>query len=100
MEMANPMHKLWSDGRWNKLTLAHGCYWGKCAFCDGSLDYIKRYEPNTAKTLVDRMERLIEQTGEIGFHFVDEAAHPPCYGNGAGDYPPWDNRRVVGKYSF
>ena len=40
MEMANPMHKLWSDGRWNKLTLAHGCYWGKCAFCDGSLDYI------------------------------------------------------------
>lgn len=76
MEMANPMHKLWSDGRWNKLTLAHGCYWGKCAFCDGSLDYIKRYEPNTAKTLVDRMERLIEQTGEIGFHFVDEAAPP------------------------
>lgn len=76
IEMANPMHKLWSDGRWNKLTLAHGCYWGKCAFCDGSLDYIKRYEPNTAKTLVDRMERLIEQTGEIGFHFVDEAAPP------------------------
>ena len=76
MEMANPMHKLWSDGRWNKLTLAHGCYWGRCAFCDGSLDYIKRYEPNTATTLVDRMERLIEQTGEIGFHFVDEAAPP------------------------
>lgn len=40
------------------------------------MDYIKRYEPNTAKTLVDRMERLIEQTGEIGFHFVDEAAPP------------------------
>ena len=76
MEMANPMHKLWSDGRWNKLTLAHGCYWGRCAFCDGSLDYIKRYEPNTAQTLVDRMERLIGQTGEIGFHFVDEAAPP------------------------
>ncbi len=76
MEMANPMHKLWSDGRWNKLTLAHGCYWGKCAFCDGSLDYIKRYEPNTAKTLVDRMQQLIETTGEIGFHFVDEAAPP------------------------
>ena len=71
-----PDAQAWSDGRWNKLTLAHGCYWGKCAFCDGSLDYIKRYEPNTAKTLVDRMERLIEQTGEIGFHFVDEAAPP------------------------
>ena len=76
IEMANPMHKLWSDGRWNKLTLAHGCYWGKCAFCDGSLDYIKRYEPNKARDLVDRMERLVEQTGEIGFHFVDEAAPP------------------------
>lgn len=76
MEMTNPMHKLWSDGRWNKLTLAHGCYWGKCAFCDGSLDYIKRYEPNKATTLVDRMERLVERTGEIGFHFVDEAAPP------------------------
>src|SRR6185369_9166629 len=45
IEVANPMHRLWSDGRWNKLTLAHGCYWGKCTFCDISLDYIKRYEP-------------------------------------------------------
>lgn len=76
IEVMNPMHKLWSDGRWNKLTLAHGCYWGKCAFCDGSLDYIKRYEPNTACQLVDRMEQLIRETGESGFHFVDEAAPP------------------------
>lgn len=76
IEVINPMHKLWSDGRWNKLTLAHGCYWGKCAFCDGSLDYIKRYEPNTAPRLVDRMEKLMTQTGETGFHFVDEAAPP------------------------
>lgn len=76
IELINPMHKLWSDGRWNKLTLAHGCYWGKCAFCDGSLDYISRYEPNRAGMLVDRMEQLIAQTGEIGFHFVDEAAPP------------------------
>lgn len=76
IEMINPMHKLWSDGRWNKLTLAHGCYWGKCAFCDGSLDYIKRYAPTSATTLVDRMEQIISETGEIGFHFVDEAAPP------------------------
>lgn len=76
IEMINPMHKLWSDGRWNKMTLAHGCYWGKCAFCDGSLDYIRRYAPNNAITLVDRMEQVIAQTGEIGFHFVDEAAPP------------------------
>ena len=76
IEIANPMHSLWSDGRWNKLTMAHGCYWGKCTFCDISLDYIKIYEPVAAKLLVDRMEEMIAQTGENGFHFVDEAAPP------------------------
>lgn len=76
IEIANPMHSLWSDGRWNKLTMAHGCYWGKCTFCDVSLDYIKIYEPIAASLLVDRMQELIEQTGENGFHFVDEAAPP------------------------
>ncbi|MEN9997658.1 MAG: hypothetical protein RI922_648 [Bacteroidota bacterium] len=76
IEIANPMHRMWSDGRWNKLTMAHGCYWGKCTFCDISLDYIKIYEPVAAKVLVDRMEELIRQTGQNGFHFVDEAAPP------------------------
>ncbi len=76
IEMANPMHRLWSDGRWNKLTLAHGCYWGKCTFCDITLDYIGRYEPGTAKHLCDKIETLIKETGERGFHFVDEAAPP------------------------
>ena len=76
IEVANPMHSLWSDGRWNKLTMAHGCYWGKCTFCDISLDYISAYEPVAATLLVDRMEELIAQTGENGFHFVDEAAPP------------------------
>ena len=76
IEIANPMHRLWSDGRWNKLTLAHGCYWGKCTFCDTSLDYIKRYQPVSADLLCDRIEELIAQTGENGFHFVDEAAPP------------------------
>lgn len=76
LEVLNPMHRLWSDGRWNKLTMAHGCYWGKCTFCDVTLDYIARYEPLTAKSLCDRVEQLIIQTGERGFHFVDEAAPP------------------------
>lgn len=76
LEIANPMHRMWSDGRWNKLTMAHGCYWGKCTFCDISLDYIKVYEPLTASLLCDRMEEMIAQTGERGFHFVDEAAPP------------------------
>lgn len=76
LEVANPMHRLWSDGRWNKLTLAHGCYWGKCSFCDISLDYIDRYEPVTAVLICDRIEEIITQTGNTGFHFVDEAAPP------------------------
>ena len=76
IEIVNPMHRMWSDGRWNKLTMAHGCYWGKCTFCDISLDYIKIYEPIAANILCDRMEEMIAQTGENGFHFVDEAAPP------------------------
>lgn len=76
IEIVNPMHRMWSDGRWNKLTMAHGCYWGKCTFCDISLDYIKVYEPIAANLLCDRMEELIAQTGQNGFHYVDEAAPP------------------------
>ncbi|WP_269532209.1 radical SAM protein [Chitinimonas sp. BJYL2] len=76
LDMLNPMHRLWSDGRWNKLTIAHGCYWKKCSFCDVSLDYISRYETATAETLVNRIEAIIAETGQTGFHFVDEAAPP------------------------
>jgi radical SAM superfamily enzyme YgiQ (UPF0313 family) len=76
IEIVNPMHRMWSDGRWNKLTMAHGCYWGKCTFCDISLDYIKVYEPVAAKLIVDRIVELSEKTGQNGFHFVDEAAPP------------------------
>lgn len=76
LDMLNPMNRLWSDGRWNKLTVAHGCYWKKCSFCDVSLDYIARYEPASAKVLVDRIEAIVAETGQTGFHFVDEAAPP------------------------
>jgi len=76
LDMLNPMHRLWSDGRWNKLTVAHGCYWKKCSFCDVSLDYISRYDAASAETLVDRIEAIVQETGQTGFHFVDEAAPP------------------------
>jgi radical SAM superfamily enzyme YgiQ (UPF0313 family) len=76
LDMLNPMHRLWSDGRWNKLTVAHGCYWKKCSFCDVSLDYISRFDAATAETLVDRIEAIVAETGQTGFHFVDEAAPP------------------------
>ncbi len=81
IEIVNPMHRLWSDGRWNKLTLAHGCYWSRCTFCDTSLDYISRYEPISAQILCGRMEEMIRKTGQIGFHFVDEAAPPALMRN-------------------
>jgi radical SAM superfamily enzyme YgiQ (UPF0313 family) len=76
LDMLNPMHRLWSDGRWNKLTVAHGCYWKKCSFCDVSLDYISRYQAATTDVLIGRIESLIRETGQTGFHFVDEAAPP------------------------
>ncbi len=76
LDMLNPMHRLWSDGRWNKLTVAHGCYWKKCSFCDVSLDYISRFDAASAETLVDRIEAIVAETGQTGFHLVDEAAPP------------------------
>jgi radical SAM superfamily enzyme YgiQ (UPF0313 family) len=76
LDMLNPMHRLWSESGWNKLTVAQGCYWKKCSFCDVSLDYIARYEALDARVLVDRIEAAIAETGRTGFHFVDEAAPP------------------------
>lgn len=76
LDVINPMHRMWTDGRWNKLTIAHGCYWKQCSFCDVSLDYIGNYQNTTAKNLVDKMEILMQETGFNGFHFVDEAAPP------------------------
>jgi radical SAM superfamily enzyme YgiQ (UPF0313 family) len=76
LEMMNPMHRLWSDLRWNKLTIAHGCYWKKCTFCDVSLDYISKYENTPTDILIEKILKVIHDTGTTGFHFVDEAAPP------------------------
>jgi len=76
LEVANPMHRLWSDGR---LEQTHACPWlllGKCTFCDVTLGYIKRYEPNKPQVICDRMEAIMAKTGYHGFHFTDEAAPP------------------------
>ena len=75
-EMLNPMHRVWSSARWNKLMLAHGCYWHRCRFCDTELDYIRRFRATPATVLADRIEQVIAQTGQTGFHFIDEAAPP------------------------
>ncbi|WP_288013259.1 radical SAM protein, partial [Diaphorobacter sp.] len=65
-----------SDGRWNKLTVAHGCYWKKCSFCDVNLDYIGRYEGASAQVLADRIAASVAEPGQTGFHIVDVAAPP------------------------
>ena len=41
-----------------------------------SLDYISRYDDVAAATLADRIETVIAETKQTGFHFVDEAAPP------------------------
>jgi hypothetical protein len=76
LDVINPMHRLWTDGRWNKLTISHGCYWKQCSFCDVNLDYIGNYQNTTATDLANKIEQLIAETGVSGFHFVDEAAPP------------------------
>ncbi|MFN6084399.1 MAG: B12-binding domain-containing radical SAM protein [Fluviicola sp.] len=76
LDVVNPMHRMWTDARWNKLTIAHGCYWKQCSFCDVSLDYIGTYQNTTAEDLVNKIEKIIQDTGITGFHFVDEAAPP------------------------
>ncbi len=76
LDSANPMHRLWSEGHWNKLTVAHGCYWKQCTFCDVGLNYINRYELTPTDRLIGQIEQLIAETGRRGFHFVDEAAPP------------------------
>ena len=76
LDSTNPMHRLWSEGHWNKLTVAHGCYWKQCTFCDVGLNYISRYEMTPTDRLVQQIEHLITETGRTGFHFVDEAAPP------------------------
>ncbi len=72
----NPARRTFSDSRWNKATLAHGCYWKRCAFCDVNLDYVARYAPSPIPPLVEAMVEVAEETGETGFHLVDEAAPP------------------------
>ncbi|WP_298781104.1 radical SAM protein [uncultured Polaribacter sp.] len=76
LDVVNPMHRMWTDARWNKLTISHGCYWKQCSFCDVTLDYIGNYQNTTAEDLVNKIEKIIKDTGITGFHFVDEAAPP------------------------
>ena len=72
----NPMHRLWSDGAWIKIYMAHGCYWHKCAFCDITLDYVCGFQPTNVKKLYEEIYRQCEEKNIWGIHFVDEAMPP------------------------
>ncbi|MDR1635806.1 MAG: radical SAM protein [Treponema sp.] len=72
----NPMHRLWSGGRWLKAYLAHGCYWHNCAFCDVTLDYIRAYRKTPVEDFFRYMLGQAESAGCRGLHLVDEAAPP------------------------
>ncbi|AEJ20664.1 B12-binding domain-containing radical SAM protein [Gracilinema caldarium] len=70
----NPMHRLWTEGRWLKAYLAHGCYWHACAFCDVQLDYIRGFESIPVDPLFQHLVKQSRYTGIRGIHLVDEAA--------------------------
>ncbi|MDR2111046.1 MAG: radical SAM protein [Spirochaetaceae bacterium] len=70
----HPMHRLWSDGHWLKVYLAHGCCWHACAFCDTELDYIRGYEPVDPEALFRHLTDQAEKTGVRAIHLTDEAA--------------------------
>ena len=72
----NPMHRLWSDGAWIKVYMAHGCYWHQCAFCDVTLDYVKGYCQTNISRLYQDILRQCEEKKIFGIHFVDEAMPP------------------------
>jgi radical SAM superfamily enzyme YgiQ (UPF0313 family) len=77
VEGTNPMHALWSDTKWLKARLAHGCYWRRCAFCDTTLEYIARFAPSSPERLHAHLAAQAAATGQRGVHFVDEALPVP-----------------------
>lgn len=72
----NPMHRLWSDGAWIKVYMAHGCYWHKCAFCDVTLDYVCSFCPTEIHSLYENLLKKAKEKDVFGIHFVDEAMPP------------------------
>ncbi|MCX7655246.1 MAG: radical SAM protein [Treponemataceae bacterium] len=70
----NPMHRLWTEGKWLKAYLAHGCYWHACGFCDVHLDYIRDYQAVDIEAFFQHFLDQAQKTNIRGIHLVDEAA--------------------------
>ena len=73
VDSENPMHRLWSDTPWLKYSLAHGCYWRRCSFCDTELEYVADFVPTKIEGLLAAASQASARTGLYGIHFVDEA---------------------------
>jgi len=54
-----------------------GCYWGRCAFCDHSQGYTKKYRAKAVDQIIDEIEFLKNKHGCGHFHFTDES-YPPA----------------------
>jgi hypothetical protein len=73
VDSENPMHRLWSDTPWLKYSLAHGCYWRRCSFCDTELEYVADFARSKTEALLAAAEKASAKYGLYGIHFVDEA---------------------------
>jgi radical SAM superfamily enzyme YgiQ (UPF0313 family) len=73
VDSENPMHRLWSDTPWLKYSLAHGCYWRRCSFCDTELEYVADFARTDTEGLLAAAGQVSARTGLYGIHFVDEA---------------------------
>ena len=73
VDSENPMHRLWSDTPWLKYSLAHGCYWRRCSFCDTELEYVADFARTETEGLLAAADKASARTGLYGIHFVDEA---------------------------
>ncbi|MBI5308412.1 MAG: radical SAM protein [Planctomycetes bacterium] len=54
-----------------------GCYWGRCAFCDHSQGYTRKYRAKPVEQIIDEIESLKNNHGCRHFHFTDES-YPPA----------------------
>jgi len=73
VDSENPMHRLWSDTPWLKYSLAHGCYWRRCSFCDTELEYVADFMKSKSEALLSAASEACLRSRLYGIHFVDEA---------------------------
>jgi hypothetical protein len=87
---------MWSDGRWNKLTMAQCCW--KCTFCD---IWITSKSMNLLPLVYSVIEwKMMSANRENGFHYVDEAAPPALMRAGTRDPQEKIIRDVVDEHSI